>query len=191
MTVRIIAHRARPAGLPENSLAGIRKAIEMGADGIELDVRRSLDSVPVLMHDWSLRRTTGLPGPALLYPLFVLRRLRLQRSAETVPMLAQALDVLSGDAFLALDLKEASAARRILHLVKERRLERRVLLWTEDADTARLFGREAPETEVNLNRRAHTTGELKKLLLDARSCGARAVSIDCANRTGSRMWVSQ
>ncbi len=58
----IIAHRTCPRHATENSLEGIRKAAELGADGVEIDVQRTLDGVPILMHDKTLWRTAGLYG---------------------------------------------------------------------------------------------------------------------------------
>lgn len=55
----IIGHRGASGRLPENTLAAFRGAIDDGADGIELDVRLSRDGVPVVIHDATLRRTTG------------------------------------------------------------------------------------------------------------------------------------
>jgi glycerophosphoryl diester phosphodiesterase len=60
-TPLIIGHRGASAIAPENTMAAFRKAIEVGSDGIEFDVRLSRDSVPVIIHDSTLRRTTGLP----------------------------------------------------------------------------------------------------------------------------------
>ena len=52
----IIAHRGASARAPENTLAAFARAMEQGADGIELDVRLSRDGVPVVIHDANLRR---------------------------------------------------------------------------------------------------------------------------------------
>src|ERR1041384_2426876 len=57
----IIGHRGASAVAPENTMAAFRKAIAVGADGIEFDVRLSRDGVPVVIHDSTLHRTAGLP----------------------------------------------------------------------------------------------------------------------------------
>src|SRR5678815_2223735 len=57
----IIGHRGASAVAPENTLAAFRKAIEVGADGIEFDVRLTRDGVPVVIHDDNLKRTGGRP----------------------------------------------------------------------------------------------------------------------------------
>jgi glycerophosphoryl diester phosphodiesterase len=59
-TPLIIGHRGASAVAPENTMAAFREAIAVGADGIEFDVRLTLDSVPVVIHDSTLRRTGGL-----------------------------------------------------------------------------------------------------------------------------------
>jgi len=59
----IIAHRGFSARAPENTLAAFRAAIEVGADGIELDVQLSKDGHVVVIHDEKLDRTTNGSGP--------------------------------------------------------------------------------------------------------------------------------
>jgi len=57
--MKIIAHRGFSENYPENSLLAFNKAIEAGADGIETDVRMSLDGMAFIFHDSSLKRITG------------------------------------------------------------------------------------------------------------------------------------
>lgn len=58
----IIAHRGASADAPENSLAAFEKAIELGVDGLEFDVRLSKCGVPVVFHDPTLKRIAGVDG---------------------------------------------------------------------------------------------------------------------------------
>ncbi|MCM3904506.1 MAG: hypothetical protein ND866_22645 [Pyrinomonadaceae bacterium] len=58
----IIGHRGASAIAPENTLAAFKRAIQDGADGIEFDVRLSLDGVPVVIHDSTLARTGLIDG---------------------------------------------------------------------------------------------------------------------------------
>ncbi|HEY6046808.1 MAG TPA: glycerophosphodiester phosphodiesterase family protein [Pyrinomonadaceae bacterium] len=58
----IIAHRGASATAPENTLAAFVQAMELGADGLELDVRLASDGVPVVIHDATLRRTGSVRG---------------------------------------------------------------------------------------------------------------------------------
>jgi glycerophosphoryl diester phosphodiesterase len=58
-TPLILGHRGASALAPENTLAAFSRAMADGADGIEFDVRLSRDNVAVVIHDASLKRTTG------------------------------------------------------------------------------------------------------------------------------------
>jgi len=60
--VKVSAHRGANEFAPENTLAAFRKAVELGADLIEIDVRKTKDNVNIIMHDSTLKRTTRLEG---------------------------------------------------------------------------------------------------------------------------------
>ena len=152
MPAIIIAHRTCPQHAPENSLEGIRKAAELGADSVEIDVQRTLDGVPVLMHDRTLWRTTRLYWPARLLPFSLLRRLRISGGAEPVPTLAQALEALPPGLTMTIDIKHASAAGATLAEVRGQGLEDRVLLWSKHASAVRLAVEQAPDIESSLLR---------------------------------------
>jgi glycerophosphoryl diester phosphodiesterase len=55
----IVAHRGASALAPENTVAAFAKAIDDEADGIEFDVRRAADRMPVVFHDETLERIAG------------------------------------------------------------------------------------------------------------------------------------
>jgi len=58
----IIAHRGASKHAPENTFAAFKRAVDAGADGIELDVRLAKDGVAVVFHDSSLKRIAGRKG---------------------------------------------------------------------------------------------------------------------------------
>ncbi len=58
----MIAHRGASSLAPENTLSAFRLAVELGADGIELDAKLSADGVVVVHHDQTLDRTTDGSG---------------------------------------------------------------------------------------------------------------------------------
>ena len=60
---RIVAHRGGGLLAPENTLAAIRLARNLGFIGVEFDVKLTGDGIPVLMHDDTLERTTDGSGP--------------------------------------------------------------------------------------------------------------------------------
>ena len=59
----MIAHRGASWDLPENTLPAFERAIEVGADYVELDVQLSADGEVVVFHDLELDRLTPLEGP--------------------------------------------------------------------------------------------------------------------------------
>ena len=91
---------------PENTLAAFREAIAAGSDGIEFDVRLTRDRVPVIIHDNTLRRTTGLPNRVadLTWP-------ELETLDVGVPSLEQLFTLFeANDLLLFLEMKIDSAA---------------------------------------------------------------------------------
>jgi len=59
---RVIGHRGAAAAAPENTLASLRKAHELGARWVEFDVKLTRDGYPILAHDDRLERTTDGRG---------------------------------------------------------------------------------------------------------------------------------
>jgi glycerophosphoryl diester phosphodiesterase len=57
---RLVGHRGAAAHAPENTLAGLEAAKRLGMTWVEFDVALSADGHPVILHDESLLRTTGL-----------------------------------------------------------------------------------------------------------------------------------
>ena len=106
----IIAHRGASAEAPENTLAAFERAIAGGADGIEFDVRRAKDGVPIVFHDATLQRIARKKERASSFTSSELQRLNVgawfKRSrpskanpkfaGEAVPTLAQVFDFLRG-----------------------------------------------------------------------------------------------
>lgn len=71
----VIAHRGASGDAPENTIAAFELALEQGADGIELDVHLSADEHPVVIHDFTLERTTDGAGPVSEHTVRELKRL--------------------------------------------------------------------------------------------------------------------
>jgi glycerophosphoryl diester phosphodiesterase len=71
----VIGHRGAASAAPENTLAGIRKAHELGARWIEFDVKLTKDGHAILFHDDRLERTTDGRGPVAATTLSEIRRL--------------------------------------------------------------------------------------------------------------------
>lgn len=98
----ILGHRGTPREAPENTLSGLRRAIDVGLDGFEYDVRACRSGEAVLMHDARLERTTDGEGALAERALPELFRIDAgswfsrRYVGEPVPAFEEALDV--GDA---------------------------------------------------------------------------------------------
>jgi glycerophosphoryl diester phosphodiesterase len=71
----VIAHRGASADAPENTIAAFELALDQGADGIEIDVHLSRDEHPVVIHDFTLERTSDGAGPVRERTVRELKRL--------------------------------------------------------------------------------------------------------------------
>jgi glycerophosphoryl diester phosphodiesterase len=107
--VGVSGHRGASAELPENTLAAFRRALDHGAEGIELDVALSADGVAVVMHDTSVDRTTSGTGDVADLTLEELRTLD-AGGGEPVPTLDEVLALAAGRAEVNIELKAADAA---------------------------------------------------------------------------------
>ena len=175
--VRIIAHRTCPLDAAENSIAGIRRAAELGADYVEVDVRRTRDGVPVLMHDPLLIRTAGSWLPVRLASSRVLGRSRLRGNGEPVPTFAAALAALPDRLGMAVDIKHASAAAPTLDEVERQGKQDRVLLWSQHMSAATYLADHAVGVEVALLRDTFNERATEEFLDDAARIGVHAVSV--------------
>lgn len=95
---QVWAHRGASGEAPENSLAAFARAIEIGADGIELDVQRTADGILVVTHDETTGRLAGQPGQIAQRTLSQLRQLNFaapwpDQPAVILPTLDEVLDL--------------------------------------------------------------------------------------------------
>lgn len=134
-----IAHRGASAVAPENTLAAFEKAAQLGADGIELDVRLCADGVPVVIHDASVDATTDGSGRVAGMTLAELKQLDAGSwfgpafAGERIPTLAETVATIGDQLLLNIELKgEGLVDRGLVHavvdLVEDHWLAERVLV---------------------------------------------------------------
>jgi glycerophosphoryl diester phosphodiesterase len=111
LTPITFAHRGGRADAPENTLEAFRRALEVGATGLESDARLSADGEVVLVHGATIR--AGLRRTKV-------RALRAARLADLgVPRLADLYTELGSDFELSLDLKEPDVAGPLLAVARD------------------------------------------------------------------------
>ena len=118
MDQRIYGHRGAPAEFPENTLAGFRRAKELGVYGIELDVHLSKDGVAVVCHDETLDRTTNAKGPIADYTVAELRKVD-AGEGEYVPTLLEVLELAGDELHVDIEVKANEAGAAVLEDVKK------------------------------------------------------------------------
>jgi len=118
---RVYGHRGTRLGAPENTLGAMRLAIAQGADGIELDVRLCASGEPVVIHDPSLARVSGLSLVVAETPFATIRTITLGEG-ERVPLLDEALALVLGEGCtLNIELKaDAPNLDALVHAVVQR-----------------------------------------------------------------------
>ena len=99
------AHRGLHGnGLPENSMAAFRTALE-GGYGIELDVHLLADGNLAVIHDALLIRTTGADGRIEDLTTEDLQNYRLEGTSETIPTFREVIELFAGKAPMIVELK--------------------------------------------------------------------------------------
>lgn len=118
-TVKLLAHRGASALYPENTLLSFKKAVEFGADGIELDIQLTKDQQIVVLHDFVINRMYQGEGAVKQLDLYSLKAIPLSADIqkkehydeswieERIPTLEEVLQILpqNGDFLLNIELK--------------------------------------------------------------------------------------
>ena len=131
----VVAHRGASSVAPENTLSAFTKAIEMGADVVELDVHLSKDGEVIVIHDHSVDRTTDGTGDIEHLTLAELKKLDAGSwfsndfAEEPVPTLREALELVNGRAIVLVEIKwpekglYVGIEKKIVKLVRELQAE--------------------------------------------------------------------
>ena len=138
--MKIIAHRGFSGIYPENTMLAFKKAIEIGADGIELDVHLSKDGQVMIIHDEALKRTTGLDGVISDYTRAELEKISAGKTKNDefgftpIPSLEEYLAFMAEhkDKFTNIELKTAPVyypeiEEKTLELVRKFDLEKNII----------------------------------------------------------------
>lgn len=125
--IEVTGHRGAAGLEPENTLRSIRKAIDLGVDRVEIDVRVTKDGHLVVIHDETVDRTTNGHGYVKELTFQEIRRLDAGKG-EKIPTLEEVLNLTKGKVILQIELKAAEATEPTVHLVERRGAEREVVI---------------------------------------------------------------
>ncbi len=106
--VFVVSHRGDWRNAPENSLQAFQNCIDMGVDMIELDLKKTKDGQLILMHDYTIDRTTDGKGKPEDYTLEELRKFHLKNGMgrvtfHQIPTLEEALRLVKGKILVNID----------------------------------------------------------------------------------------
>ncbi|MGE4415605.1 MAG: glycerophosphodiester phosphodiesterase, partial [Bacteroidales bacterium] len=119
--MEVIAHRGAYYFEPENTLRSFRRAVEMGADRVEVDVRLSKDNELVIIHDPRVDRTTNGTGRVENMTLQQLKSLDAGKG-EKIPTLQEVIESLEG-AKLVIEMKIPGIEEKVLEAIHENHLK--------------------------------------------------------------------
>ena len=122
----VTSHAACKGHAPENTLAGIERALALGADAIEIDVHCTSDRVPVLLHDEAVDRTTDGTGSIHEMTLAAARGLDAgarqfapRFAGARIPTLREVLDLTNGKALLQIEIKQVGIEQEVAAAVRD------------------------------------------------------------------------
>ena len=114
-----IGHRGAKGHVAENTIASIKKAIELGADGIEIDVFRCLTGEIVLFHDKTLDNLSNGTGYIEEKSLSELKELNILGSKHSIPTLEEVIKSIGKEVFLNIELKGPDTSKGSLEMVNK------------------------------------------------------------------------
>lgn len=124
----VIAHRGFHVDVPENTIESLKKAIELGVDYVEVDIRTTLEGVPVVMHDANLEQTTDGKGKISATSTIDFRNLKIKGTDISPPTFSSFLMEARGKINLYLDIKEADP-EKIVALLDKYQMRERVVVY--------------------------------------------------------------
>ncbi len=112
----VLGHRGYSAKYPENTLLAFKKAIEAGADGIELDVWLTRDGEVVVIHDETVGRTSNGSGRVKEMTLEKLKVLDFG-DGERIPTLEEVFEAIPEDTVVNVEIKDIDAVPKAAEII--------------------------------------------------------------------------
>ena len=158
--MQVIAHRGASSYAPENTIPAFDLALDMGADGLETDIRATADGVLVLLHDSDVDRTTDGQGAIAELSWDVVQgldagiRFDSKHAGTRIITLPRFLERYGHRTLLALEIKAPGIEAQVVEALRGRRLDDRVTITSFDWGTCRGVKRLDPALRVGWLTRA-------------------------------------
>lgn len=196
--VMVASHRAVHNRYPENSLAAIQEAIDLGIDIIEIDVKITKDSVPILMHDRTIdRTTTGKGDPETLTFEEIQQFFLVENGKPTkhkIPTLEEALNLAHGKILVDLDMK-TDWLENVIKVVHKTNATKEVFFFDSDYEVLKRL--QAADKNFMLMPRTHSLEEVDSAIA---LFSPEIIHIDYSfytkevadriSKAGARIWIN-
>jgi len=170
-----IAHRGASGHILENTKKSFKKALKLNTEGVEFDVRLTKDKRIVVIHDEDLKRVANNPSLVKDLTLRQIRKIK-QKNGENILTLKEALKILNHSCVYKIHLKEKGIEEKVIKFIKQRHLEKRIIITTDFFSVARKVKNICPDLKVELNAKAdfispHHSIITEKLVKEAHKSG--------------------
>ena len=122
-----IGHRGAKGYALENTLSSFAKALKLGCDMVEFDLRFTKDKEIVVFHDRSLKRMCGVKKKLKDLTLKEVKKLKV-KDKERVPTFSEVLDFLGKKVLLDIEIKEKGMEELVVEELKKRKLLKNVIV---------------------------------------------------------------
>lgn len=144
-----IGHRGARAYEPENTLSSFRRALELGVDAVELDVRKTFDNKLVVIHNANVNKTTNGSGEVNELTLEEIKGFVIEKN-EHVPTLEEVLDTVANRVKVLVELKETGTEEQVVNLIRRKQLAENVILISFHEDILRKVRELSDELKTGL-----------------------------------------
>lgn len=197
---KLIAHKGASSIAPENTLAAFSKAIDLGIQCIEVDIRLSKDDSIMVIHDETLDRTTNSSGKVNEFTYKYLKKLSASYKSkfgtefnhEKIPTLFEVLQLASGKINVCIDLKNIPE-NKVIELIYKMDMTQEVFLMSYNVDKLKRIRTNFPEFRIVLIKNILTSIDIElahEMNAFGVSCGyfSSNLLIKEAHKKGLELW---
>ncbi len=123
----VIGHRGAMAYMPENTLSSFQKALELGAEIVEFDVRKTKDNHLIVVHDAGMKRTAGREGKVKNLTSKEIRSFVMDKN-KRIPTLEETIDALKGKAQMNIEIKARGIEKEVAAIIQKKNVEQSVIV---------------------------------------------------------------
>lgn len=143
----IVGHRGAAGYAPENTLLSFQKAIDIGCQKTELDVRLSKDKAVIVIHDADVKRTTDGQGLVSKMNLAKLKELNCPHN-QKLPTLQEVIDVCKDKIDLQIELKSKGTPGPVNELIFKNKILNRITITSFDINLLKEIKNINPQLKV-------------------------------------------